>query len=176
MIIEGPIISVISGFMVYLGFLNIYIIYPLLVLGDIIGDSIYYSIGRYGKESRIVKKIISFLGYDEASEKFLIDHFSKHTNKTLILAKIFHGIGIPVQISAGVAKVNFKQYLIIETGCTIVKTFILLIIGFYLGNSYQKIDNIFHFIGSVAIATLSLVLVYIILSKRIKRYLSAISR
>jgi membrane protein DedA with SNARE-associated domain len=47
-IIEGPIIVVISGFLVYLGFLNAYITYIILVIGDSIGDSMYYAIGRYG--------------------------------------------------------------------------------------------------------------------------------
>ena len=170
MILEGPIITVLSGFLVYLGFLNIFIVYPLLVVGDLIGDSIYYGIGRYCSKFSWVSRLENFLKYDEKEEEFLKKHFKKHTVKTLLIAKITHGLGIPVQITAGIANVNFFEYISIETVGTMVKTLVLLVIGFYLGGSYLKINNYFQFFSLITIAAGGFLIFYLVLNKYLKNY------
>src|ERR1700681_1928234 len=57
-IVEGPIIAVIAGFLCTAGFLNPLLVFPIIVLGDITGDSICYSIGRWG-----IPKFIKKIGY-----------------------------------------------------------------------------------------------------------------
>lgn len=49
-VVEGPIITVIAGFLSSLGYLNIIIAYLVVVAGDIVGDSAYYAIGFYGRK------------------------------------------------------------------------------------------------------------------------------
>lgn len=164
-IFEGPIIIIISGFLTYLGFLNIYIIVPLLIVGDLIGDSLYYAIGRYGSRFVWVKKVGNFLGYRERGKEILKNHFEKHTAKTLLIAKITHGMGAVVQVTAGIAGVKFWKYFLLQMIGTIPKALILFFIGFYLGNSYTKIDT---YLDIVSYAVMSLALVgflYIILKK-----------
>ena len=105
-VFEGPIISIISGFLVYSTKFSLFIIYPLLVFADLVGDTLYYLIGRYGGRSEAFKKFGSYLGYNEENEKYLEEHFMNHSGKTLLLAKFSHGIGGTVQITAGIAKMN----------------------------------------------------------------------
>ena len=62
------------------------------------------------------------LGYTEKSEELLRKHFEKHTTKTLLIAKVSHGFGIPVQISAGAARINFFKYFSTELLATMPKT------------------------------------------------------
>jgi membrane protein DedA with SNARE-associated domain len=170
MIVEGPIISVISGFLAYLGYLNIFVLYPLLVLGDLIGDSLYYSIGKYFSKLVWIKKIATRLGYSEEKEEFIKNHFKKHAIKTLFIAKISHGLGIPVQISAGIAKVKFFKYVSVELVATMIKTLVLLVVGFYLGDSYMKINGYLHFFAFALVALAVLVILYFILNKYAKNY------
>ncbi len=168
-IFEGPIVIILSGFLAYLGFLNIYIIIPLLVVGDLIGDSLYYTIGRYGSRFAWVKKVGNFLGYRERGEKMLKSHFEKHTIKTLLIAKMTHGVGAMVQVTAGIAEVRFWKYFLLQMIGTIPKTLILFFIGFYLGNSYAKIDTYLDII-SYAVVSLAIVgFLYIILKKYSKK-------
>lgn len=170
MVIEGPIIAVISGFMAYLGILNIFLLYPLLVLGDLIGDSLYYAIGKYCSRFRLVKKLVFYLGYSEKSEEFLKSHFDKHMTKTLLLAKLSHGLGGTVQVTAGIAKVNFPQYISIELVGTMIKTLFLLVLGFYLGNSYEKINTYLDSIAFMVISVTGFIFFGILLNKYIKNY------
>ncbi len=169
MIVEGPIITIVCGFLVYLGFLNALLVFPLLVLGDLIGDSFYYAVGRYSTKFAWTMKLMAFFGYNESQEKFLINHFEKHTLKTLLIAKISHGLGIPVQITAGIARVRFYTYLLIELLGTVPKTFLLLILGYYLGSSYQKINSYLHIYAFAVVAIFVLALLYTLFNKYLKQ-------
>ncbi len=171
-ILEGPIISIIAGFLAYLGFINIYIIYPLLVLGDVTGDCIYYSIGKYASKFAWIKKIFVWFGYNEKSEEYINNHFNKHTAKTLFLAKVSHGFGIPIQITAGIANVKFFKYFSIELIGTMIKTLLLLVIGFYLGSSYLTINTYLNDIAIFVFSTFTLIILFILFNKYSKSYLS----
>jgi len=170
-VFEGPIVTVISGFFIYLGLLNAYIVYALLVAGDLTGDVLHYIIGRYWQKSVWIKRHGSWFGYDENSEEFLENHFRKHKIKTLIAAKFFHGMGTAIQITAGIAKVNFFQYLWLNLIITILKTSALLFLGYYLGGSYIKIDGYLNIIACVAISIIVVVLSFAISSKLARKYL-----
>ncbi len=171
-VFEGPIIIVISGFLVFLGYLNPIITYVVVVIADVIGDSLYYTIGRYWRRWQWVKKYAKFVGYDEESETFLEHHFEHHKAKTFLLAKVSHGIGGAVQVAAGIAKVSFQDFLFYSFLGTMPKALILLLIGYYMGSSYVRIDNIFDYIA-ITVVTLVVItfLIYFILGKFAKKQL-----
>jgi membrane-associated protein len=169
-ILEGPIITIISGFLVYLGHLNIYIAFLMLVVGDLLGDALHYWIGKYWQKFSWVNKIGYFLGYTESSKVLVNNHFKKHAIKTLIFAKFSHGVGTVIQIAAGIALVDFSKYILVNFFVTLLKTAILLFIGYYVGSSYLKIDG---YLNTIAFSTISITLfifLYFLLSKYIKSY------
>lgn len=172
MIVEGPIITVISGFLVYLGFLNGFVVFPLLVLGDLIGDVLHYVIGKYGGNSKWFKKLSDFFGYNESREKVIEGHFEKHTGKTLLLAKISHGVGGFIQIVAGIAKVDISDFIWFSFLGTLPKTLVLFIVGYYLGSSYEKIDTYFDNVALITFGIVTFALSYAILRKTVKNFLS----
>ncbi len=170
-VIEGPIIIIISGFLIYQGYLNALTAYVILVIADTMGDLLYYSIGRFWRRLQWLKKYARWLGYSEKSEAFLEGHFKNHKGKTFLLAKVSHGIGGAVQISAGIAKVDIKVFLMYSLAGTLVKTYLLLLVGFHVGNSYIKIDGIFNRIALITFITVSSVIIfYVFISKYAKRY------
>lgn len=170
-IIEGPIIIIITGFLVFLGYLNAYVALAVLVIADVIGDSMYYTMGRYWKKTPWVRKWAKFLGYDDRSEIFLEAHFKKHKGKTFLLAKISHGIGGVVQISSGIAGVKYSDFLKYSILGTIPKAIILFFVGFYAGNYYLKIDNVLDYIAKITLSLAFLVFMYILLGKYANHFL-----
>src|ERR1700693_5824376 len=60
-IVEGPILAVIAGFLCIRGFLNPFIVFPVIVIGDIMGDTLCYSLGRWGVPG-FIKKIGYWFG------------------------------------------------------------------------------------------------------------------
>ena len=58
-IIEGPIISVIAGFLVSIHAMEFWIVFGILVLGDVIGDMLLYGVCRWGGGSFITRWVQS---------------------------------------------------------------------------------------------------------------------
>lgn len=171
-IIEGPIIIIITGFLVFLGYLNGVVAYSVIIVADMIGDSMYYGIGRLWKKSAFMKKWAKYLGYDESSEAFLEEHFKNHKGKTFLLAKISHGVGGAVQVSSGIAGVKYSEFLFYSFIGTVPKALILFFVGYYAGSSYMKIDNYFDFIAKITLTFAVVVIFYFISTKYAKKYLT----
>ncbi len=169
-IIEGPIITVISGFLAHLGYLSFLISYITLIMADLVGCSLYYLVGRYWRTWIWIKKYTKLWGYDEKSEQFLENHFKKHKVKTIFIAKLSHGIGWMAHLSAGIAKVNFFEFALYNFLSALPKTLALMAIGYYAGNYYQKIDGYLGFFSLTLGFLAVLVVLYIVANKYVRKF------
>ncbi len=170
-ILEGPIITVICGFLVYLGQLSGPWTYLMLVTGDLIGDILHWALGRYFKNKKWFRKVAGVFGYDDEKEKILEEHFKKHPGKTVLFAKISHGIGGFIQTVAGIAKIDFWKFTAFSFMGTVPKSMILFLVGYYLGSSYLKIDKYLDYSAYFVISLVFLVAIYFLLKKYLKRKL-----
>ncbi len=162
MIIEGPIVTIIASFLASLGAFNILIIYILGVAGNIIGDAIYYSIGKFGRE-KFLHKYGKYISVDEKKVEYIENHYKKHMLKTILIAKITEAPIIPALISAGIAKTNFKKFITICALAEIPKVAIIVSIGYFFGKFYTIIDSYFKNFVSIMFAALGLVITFFIL-------------
>ncbi len=169
-IFEGPIIIIISGFLVHLGYLNGIVAYIVVVIADIIGDSLYYLIGRYWRIAPWIKKVGKFVGYDEKSEEYIEAHFKRHKIKTFMIGKVSHGLGGSIQIASGIAKVSYWEFLWLSLLGTIPKALALILLGFYLGAYYERINGVLRYIsiGTVSIFAITL---FFVVSRKLKKNL-----
>ena len=103
-IIEGPIVSVIAGFLTTQGVFNLFLVFLVMVSGDIIGDGIFYFIGYKGKKLFHYFKI-----NEEKIEKAKI-YFQENHNKAIAASKVMWGIGTAGLIAAGTLHVSYKKY------------------------------------------------------------------
>ena len=171
-IIEGPIVTILVGFMASLGQFNIVICYPLIVVGDIIGDVFMYLQGRWGGKPAILKWGYHFGIKPEVIVR-LEEHFKHHPGKTLIFGKISHFFGGPVLIAAGMARMKLSKFLWFNFLATLPKSLVLLLIGFYFGEAYVKLDKFLTFAGLAAGLLVALCAVaYFIIAKVSKKYLN----
>lgn len=170
-IIEGPIISVISGFLVYLGVMDFWGVLVVLVIADVLGDCMYHTIGRYSLRFEWARKLVGFFGYSSKSEAFLEEHFKKHKFKTFLFAKYAHGVGAVIQIASGIAKVNFVYFVFFSLFSTIPKILILVSIGFYAGSSIAKIDGILSTVALIVFSSFALLIIgYVALNRHVKSF------
>ena len=101
-IIEGPLLAVVAGFLVSLGTLNMFIVYAIIVLGDVIGDSIFYLLGRSGHS--FLAKHGHFIGATPERLATTREYFDNHHTKAITASKLIHGIGVTGLITAGSLK------------------------------------------------------------------------
>lgn len=169
-IIEGPIITVLAGFLSSIGHLTFWIAYGVIILGDLLGDAAYYALGYYGREG-FIERYGRFLGVTTTRVAYLEKHFVRHSNTTLIAGKFAHGFGPIILITAGMVKMPFWRFLFYNLVGTIPKSLLLLLIGFYFGKAYERIGV---YLDYVAIGTLAIVIlgigIYLLLSYTGRRY------
>lgn len=137
-IIEGPIAITAGGFLASAGDMKLHWVLILGIFGDLFGDYFYYYLGKFGGK-KIAVKWGKYMGLTEARLQKLQLTFTKHKIKTIIVAKLSNTLGTPVLFCAGLFNVSLKEFTIYNTGATILKTFVLVFIGFWYGNAYVNI-------------------------------------
>ena len=72
--IEGPVVSLILGFLVAGGSFELIPTVGALVLGDLVPDTLYYYVGRFGHSKKFTdfEFIERFAFYDRAREAFAV--------------------------------------------------------------------------------------------------------
>lgn len=136
---EGPIVSVLAGWLVKVGLLPLALTYTVLVLGDLIGDALHYALGRYGTRW-LRPKWRARLGIDRATNDELIRHFDHSGGQTLVMAKLTHSLGFAALVAAGAARMPFWPFLGYNLAATLPKSAAFLALGYGLGHASGAID------------------------------------
>jgi membrane protein DedA with SNARE-associated domain len=141
-IVEGPVVSIISGFLVRTGFFAFWPAYFLLMAGDLTGDVLWYTVGRLGARP-LINRYGRFLSLDADNVDKLESLFHKHQTKILFISKLTTGFGFAIAtlVAAGAAKVSFKKYFAINFFGQFIWTGILMAVGYFLGNLYALVDK-----------------------------------
>ncbi len=154
-IIEGPIVAIIASLLASLGKLNIIIVFIVVALSDLLGDNIYYWIGRIGGE-RFIKRHGKRFNITPEKLAYAEEKCQSHLGKTLFLGKLVLAPIFVMLLAAGVTKMDYKKFFITATLATLPKTFLFVVIGFFFGKSYMVID---FYIKSAAISITLLILI-----------------
>ena len=159
-IIEGPIIAVIAGFLCNNGFMNPFIVYPVIIAGDIIGDSACYAFGRLGVPE-FIKKIARWLGVTDENISRVRVLFNSNPNKIVALSKIALGIGVAGIYLAGSSKVPFSKFFIICLVVSAIQYIFYLGLGLVFGNAYLHINKYLdNFASFNIIAAVALIIIF----------------
>lgn len=137
--LPGDSLLFIVGTLAGSGFLNIWILYPILIAAAIIGDSVNYWFGRklgpkvFKKEnSRLFKK-----AYLEKTREF----YDKHGGKTIILARFIPIIRTFAPFIAGVGSMRYSTFISYNIAGAFIWVTILTMAGFFFGGLPVIKDN-----------------------------------
>lgn len=132
--VEGPIITMVSGFLISLGILSFIPTLLVVFAGDLISDSFYFWLGSRGR--RFVERI-KFLHISPARLEKVEQHFEKYPGKTFVVSKASYGVGSLFLIAAGVSKMTYQKFLEYITPLNAIRSTALLLIGYYLGRAVR---------------------------------------
>ena len=141
-ILEGPVVMLSSGFLYKLGSFNFLPMYIALVSGDFVADIGWYCVGRFGT-SHAIFKYGHYIGVTREALEKVEDKFRKYHQKILIISKLTMGFGFAfiVLIVAGIFKVPFKNFVILNLVGGFIWTAFLVSLGYFLGNVFQAISG-----------------------------------
>jgi membrane-associated protein len=168
-IIEGPIVTILAGFLCSGGQMNPLWAFPLIIAGDLIGDSLYFGLGRWGGP-HLVKRAGRWLGLTPQKLDRVRVFFDAHPTQTISLSKIILGIGVAGLFLAGHARVSFNKFLRICIWTSACQCAVYLCIGWLFGRAYVQINHYLNYVATICIvAGIALVLFFTIktMSKKI---------
>jgi len=166
-IVEGPVVMITSGFLYRLGQFDLVPLYFALMSGDFVADIGWYGVGRFGAKP-ILHRFGKFLNITPEIIAKIEKRFKTYQNKILFISKITMGFGFALAtlIVAGMLRVEFKKYVLLNLFGGFVWTALLLLVGFFFGHLYATLVGPLKI---VFIFTAALVVIYALWA--INRYL-----
>jgi membrane protein DedA with SNARE-associated domain len=166
-VIEGPIVTVIAAYLARLGYMPVTGVFLVCVLGDLIGDALYYSLGRFGPRI-LSERWQARLGMTAARKLALGAHFNEKGGRTLLFGKWTHSAGLPIMIASGMGHMNFWAYMGYNLLGTVPKTLLFTALGYYIGHAYASIDTYIYRVSLLLLVVVVAVAIYLFRNHRRK--------
>jgi membrane protein DedA with SNARE-associated domain len=138
-VIEGPVVSIIAGWLCQRGQLGWFQGIALLVCGDLLGDLVYYWIGRSG--SAPIARFIRWLGLPSRLPVDLAGALRANTARMLVLGKWTQSMGAIMLIGAGAMRLNLAKFLLVNLMATIPKSLVLFGVGYFAWPYYLLLSQ-----------------------------------
>ena len=156
-VIEGPVAAIIAGALTASNEFNGVVVFVLLVVADLTGDTIYYSLGRWGHD-KLLASIGKHVGLTRERISPLREGFKKNDWKLLIVGKT-QAFGSVILYFAGAVQMSFGRFLFYNLLVTLPKILIFELIGYFFGESLirsAKVLDYFSFITlGIAVALIA---------------------
>ena len=167
MIIEGPVTTIMAAMLASLGAFNVWVVLLLSMLGDIIGDVIFYAAGYYWGMD-FVRRIGKYIGITENLILKMEKYFQRHGGKTIFTAKSTTGLCWATFTAAGIVKMNFIKFLKYSIMGGVVWSGFLVSMGYFYGYMWREIKQYIEWVGWLAVGLAFLTFVGISLFKKYK--------
>lgn len=167
-VVEGPIIAVLAGFLCAAGILNVWIVFPIIVAGDITGDTIVYSLGRWGKPT-LLSKVGKWIGLETSKIERVRTIYTFNPVRTIALSKIVLGIGVAGIFLAGNTRVLYQKFIGICLVTSVLQYIFYTGMGYLFGGAYLQINQYLNYFAAITVIVgAAIILFFIIRSIRKK--------
>lgn len=175
-VVEGPVVTIIAGFLVSLGFMDFVPTYLTVITGDIAGDFLYYSAGRWWL-NKAYKKVLNFFNIKLSFLHKMEEALRKNKGPFLFFGKLSHAIGGIILFAAGSAGIPLKDFLWFNFLATLPKSLILLAVGFYFGSTVSNFKRYVDFtVLGLFVFTLLLIGVYYAVTYFSNKYINKLEK
>jgi len=147
-IIEGPIVTILAGFLTARGYFDWYWALFLLICGDLIGDVLYYWVGRGSRTP--LAGLGRRLGMRGTLSPELQRDLTQNATRMLFIGKWTHSIGCLVLIGSGMLRLNLTKFILVNLLATVPKSAVLFGFGYFAADYYPLVER------HVVLATLML--------------------
>ncbi len=170
MIFEGPTIILVASFGATMGYIGLPTIFILGILGDILGDLIWYGVGYLSRES-FIETYGKYIGLSQERLEKLYVLFKRHPGKMLLALKISPILAVPGIIASGITKMPVKKFLTTIISIIIPKVIFFMIVGYSFGHFYESVAKTlrsgFYAFGITIISVIAISYLYRKESKKI---------
>lgn len=137
-VVEGPIVTVIAGYLASRSILSLWQVIPCVILADILGDALLYFVGRLALGG-LGPAWRDRLGLSRQRLFGLMRSFRRHGTRILVIAKLSHAAGFAALTAAGAAHMPFGAFMLANILAGIPKCLFFVALGYLFGNAYDTI-------------------------------------
>jgi membrane-associated protein len=153
--LPGETVLLFAGFLAYQGEIRLVWAIGIAIAGATLGDSLGYTLGRYGGTAffeRYVKRFKFLARWFENSKSL----FLKHGHWAVFTGRFITGLRVFAGPLAGLFKMPYARFFLFNFTGAVVWATAIGCVGYLFGDSW---DNLSHFIKDLHRATLGLVAV-----------------
>ncbi|QEG34467.1 DedA family protein [Bythopirellula goksoeyrii] len=130
---EVPI--VLAGIVSSQGNLNPGFAFLACVVGALLGDTAMYAIGYHFGHGLVMRhpKLSKLVGAQR--EEYFEQSIQRHMFKVMLLARFMVGVRAPVYLSAGVARVSYRKFILYDLFCATLVVGTFFTVAYFFGDS-----------------------------------------
>lgn len=164
-IFPGDSLLFTTGILASQGYLNIFVLIPLLFAAAVIGDSVGYTFGHKVGRRLFERKESFFFRKDHLlkAEAF----YEKHGGKTIILARFMPFIRTFAPIVAGISKMHYQTFLTYNLIGGVLWAVGIPLLGYFLGKVIPDVDRyLLPIIGFIVVVSVAPPIVELLKTKK----------
>jgi membrane protein DedA with SNARE-associated domain len=138
--VEGPIATLLAAAAASAGLMKPEWVFIAAATGNLTADSLWYTLGYFGKLNWI-KKFGKKLGIKDDILAKLELEMHDHAPRILFIAKLTLSMMIPALIAAGLVKASWKRWFPAIFAGEMLWTGSLLVIGYYTTEALKRIEK-----------------------------------
>ena len=168
LVVPGEVTLLLAGLLASQGYLDLSALIAVASAGAILGDSTGYAIGRYGgiKFLRRFGRFFFFReSYLEAAERY----FQRHGGKTVLFGRFVGVLRSFAPVAAGISRMPYRTFLFYNVVGGIGSVTIVLLLGYFFGQSWELINRWLGWGGGIAFALAVVAAVSYLLIRRRRR-------
>lgn len=168
--VPSEIVMPFAGFLAYSdpSHLNIYLVILAGAIGCTLGSIAAYAVGFYAGRPLILR----YGKYVFLREKHLVSAekwFAKYGDKATFIARLLPVVRTVISLPAGIAKMNFRKFVLYSFIGSVPWTAMLALIGYWLGANWREVEGVFRELDVVVILAGIAVIVWYVVRARRKR-------
>ncbi|MGH8400021.1 MAG: DedA family protein [Gammaproteobacteria bacterium] len=160
-LVEGPIVTLYAAVLAAQGIFNLFLVYLMVVLGDLTGDVLVYSLGRFGiGHPAWHRRLLSRAMMHRIAQ--LRRKLHARAGHVLLFGKLTQAFGFAILIAAGAARIRLGVFLFYNLLGTLLKSAALLAIGYCFGRFYSLLGPLLQDLGVIGFGVGILLTVYLV--------------
>lgn len=138
-ILPGDSLLLTAGVFAAAGYLDIWILIPLLFAAAVIGDAFGYYFGKKVGPTLYSKKDTWY--FKRKHLRYAQDYYEKHGGKTIVLARFVPLVRTFAPIVAGISKMKYSHFFMYNVVGALLWATGLTLVGYILGNVVPDVEK-----------------------------------
>ena len=167
-LIPSEAISPFAGFLASQGKMVLFWAVTAGVLGNLTGSLVAYFIGLWGGRE-LWTRYGRFVGVREHHLDVAEKWFEKYGDVTVFVSRVLPGVRTFISFPAGIARMSLIKFIAYTIAGCVPWVFALTYFGYLLGENWESIGSVLHYLDYVVVAALVVGVIYLLFRWRSSR-------